>query len=307
MKKCLFAGTFDPPTLGHKDIVMKCLALFDEVIVAILINPNKKPLFSVEERLVMLKKVFAAYPNVRVLSYDGLTVDLLKREGVRFYVRGIRNGTDYDYEAQLNYINVDMYKDMITVFLPTRQEFLHISSGLVKDALRYLKPARRKHSLRVALTAAQEAAKYRLDEHAVIQAAALHDAAKNLDLSAPELAGFIPPEENIPAPVLHQYTGAYLAEHTFGVTDAAVLDAIRYHTSGRPNMGELEKLIFLSDMLEPGRDFPHIGKLREVFRRSLNECMYLSLRHELKYLKKGGGEIYPLTFRAYEYYKGLRS
>ena len=139
MKKCLFAGTFDPPTLGHKDIVMKCLALFDEVIVAILINPNKKPLFSVEERLVMLKKVFAAYPNVRVLSYDGLTVDLLKCEGVRFYVRGIRNGTDYDYEAQLNYINVDMYKDMITVFLPTRQEFLHISSGLVKDALRFHK------------------------------------------------------------------------------------------------------------------------------------------------------------------------
>ena len=139
MKKCLFAGTFDPPTLGHKDIVMKCLALFDEVIVAILINPNKKPLFSVEERLVMLKKVFAAYPNVRVLSYDGLTVDLLKREGVRFYVRGIRNGTDYDYEAQLNYINMDMYKEMITVFLPTRQEFLHISSSLVKDALRFNK------------------------------------------------------------------------------------------------------------------------------------------------------------------------
>ena len=139
MKKCLFAGTFDPPTLGHKDIVMKCLALFDEVIVAILINPNKKPLFSVEERLVMLKKVFAAYPNVRVLSYDGLTVDLLKREGVRFYVRGIRNGTDYDYEVQLNYINMDMYPDMVTVFLPTRQEFLHISSSLVKDALRFHK------------------------------------------------------------------------------------------------------------------------------------------------------------------------
>ena len=137
MKKCLFAGTFDPPTLGHKDIVLKCLELFDEVIVAILINPNKRPLFKVEERLCMLKKVFAAYPNVRVLSYDGLTVDLLRKENVRFYVRGIRNGTDYDYEAQLNFINVDMYKDMITQFFPTRQEFLHISSGLVKDALRF--------------------------------------------------------------------------------------------------------------------------------------------------------------------------
>ena len=76
---------------------------------------------------------------MRVLSYDGLTVDLLRREKAKFYVRGIRNGTDYDYEAQLNYINMDMFKDMITVFLPTRQEFLHISSSLVKDALRFHK------------------------------------------------------------------------------------------------------------------------------------------------------------------------
>ncbi len=139
MKRCVFAGTFDPPTLGHKDIVLKCLELFDEVIVAILINPNKRPLFSEEARLAMLRKVFAAYKNVRVLAYDGLTVDLLKRENAKFYVRGIRNGTDYDYEAQLNYINMDMYKEMITVFLPTRQEFLHISSSLVKDALKFNK------------------------------------------------------------------------------------------------------------------------------------------------------------------------
>lgn len=137
MKKCVFAGTFDPPTLGHKDIALKCLELFDEVIVAVLINPNKRPLFTTEQRVAMLEKVFARYDNVRVLAYDGLTVDLLRREGARFYVRGIRNGTDYDYEAQLNYINMDMYKDMITVFLPTRQEFLHISSSLVKDALRF--------------------------------------------------------------------------------------------------------------------------------------------------------------------------
>ena len=139
MKRCVFAGTFDPPTLGHKDIVLKCLELFDEVIVAILINPNKRPLFSEEARLAMLRKVFAQYKNVRVLSYDGLTVDLLRRENAKFYVRGIRNGTDYDYEAQLNYINMDMYKEMITVFLPTRPEFLHISSSLVKDALRFNK------------------------------------------------------------------------------------------------------------------------------------------------------------------------
>ena len=87
----------------------------------------------------MRERVIAKYPNVSLLSYYVLTVHLLNRDGAKFYVRGIRNGTDYDYEAQLNYINVDMYQDMITVFLPTRQEFLHISSGLVKDALRFHK------------------------------------------------------------------------------------------------------------------------------------------------------------------------
>ena len=174
----------------------------------------------------------------------------------------------------------------------------------VKQALAYLKPARRKHTLRVALTAAACAAHWRVEEHAAIRAAALHDAAKNLDLSAPELAGFRL-EEKVPPPVLHQYTGAYLAEHTFGVTDEDVLNAIRYHTSGRPNMSTLEKLIFLSDMLEPGRDFRGIEKLRAAFAQDLNLCMYKCLRHELKYLKGQKGDIYPLTFRAYEYYRGL--
>ena len=139
MKKCVFAGTFDPPTIGQKDIVLKCLEIFDEVVVALMINPNKKPLFSTEDRLALLEKVFACYKNVRVVAYDGLLVDLLREEKTRFYVRGIRNGTDYDYENQLNYINCDMYKQMITVFLPTRQELVHISSSLVKDALRFNK------------------------------------------------------------------------------------------------------------------------------------------------------------------------
>ena len=175
----------------------------------------------------------------------------------------------------------------------------------VKDALAYLKPSRRKHTLGVALTAAKYAAKYKLPERKVILAAALHDVAKNMPLTAPELAGFALPEE-VPAPVLHQYAGAYVAEHSLGIDDEDVLNAVRYHTSGRPNMSDLEKLIFLSDMLEPGRDFKGIEKLRRALENDLNECMYLSLKHELKYLKRGGGTIYPLTFKAYEYYKGIR-
>lgn len=107
---------------------------------------------------------------------------------------------------------------------------------------------------------------------------------------------------------MHQYTGAYYAEHAFGVSDAAVLDAIRYHTSGKPEMSALGKLIFLADMLESGRDFPGIHKLRRAFYKedSLNECMYQSLRAELRHLKQGGGDIYPLTEQAYRYYKDIR-
>lgn len=175
----------------------------------------------------------------------------------------------------------------------------------IKEALAYLKPSRKKHTVRVALTAARLENKYKLPEESVLLAAGLHDVAKNMAPGAPELAGFTL-EEKVPAPVLHQYTGAYVAEHTFGVEDADILNAVRYHTSGRPNMSDLEKLIFLSDMLEPGRDFKGIAKLRKLFEEDLNECMYRSLKHELKYLKKQGGEIYPLTFRAFEYYKGAR-
>ena len=96
MKKCVFAGTFDPPTLGHKDIVLQCRALFDEVIVAILINPNNKPLFSVDARLALLQKVFAPSSDVRAFPYVGLMADLLPREEAQVDGRGIRKGPDYE-------------------------------------------------------------------------------------------------------------------------------------------------------------------------------------------------------------------
>ena len=175
----------------------------------------------------------------------------------------------------------------------------------VKAALKYLKPARKKHTVRVALLAAELARKNGCPEGKIVQAAAMHDAAKNLPPEAPELAGFTPPE-GIPAPVLHQFSGAYLAEHTFGVQDPEVLDAIRYHTTGRPNMGVAEKIVFLADMLENGRDFPHVEKLRSYL-GDLNECMYRCLKHQVKYLRKGKGELCPLTLQAYDYYVRLHA
>ena len=114
------------------------------------------------------------------------------------------------------------------------------------------------------------------------------------------LKGFVPPE-GVPESVMHQYSGAYLAEHVFGVTDEDILNAISYHTSGRPGMSYLEKLIFLCDMLEEGRDFDGVDGLRKVFARDIDECLELALRQELDYLSAEGKYIYPLTQEAYNY------
>ncbi len=187
-----------------------------------------------------------------------------------------------------------------------------VFSYLKKEGL-YMRPAvltalgresaeRRKHSFRVALMACERAKSLGIPEEKALLAAALHDCAKSVPLSSPLLAGFDIPQ-GIPAPVMHQFTGAYLAEHVYGVTDGEVLDAIRYHTSGRAGMGTLEKLIFLSDLLEQDRDFAGISKLRELFSRDLDACFLGSLALQIDHLRSKGGEICPLTEQAFEWEK----
>ena len=172
-----------------------------------------------------------------------------------------------------------------------------------REALLLEKPSRRAHSIRVALFAAEYAAKFGLSEKQAVTAALFHDCAKNLPPDSPYLRGFRPPK-GVPEPVLHQYSGAYVAEKFFEVTDGEVLDAIRYHTSGRADMTSLEKLVFLSDMLESGRQFDGVEKLRKIFREEgLDPCMRQALKDTLSYLEKSGGEIYPLTREAYEFLK----
>ena len=109
---------------------------------------------------------------------------------------------------------------------------------------------------------------------------------------------------DIPREVYHQFAGAFVAEKWFGVTDDEVLSAIRYHTSARPNMGELEKLIFLADMLEAARNYEGVDELRTLFfkGKDLDECLTEALRQTLLFLQKKGGEIYPLTQAAYDFY-----
>lgn len=172
-----------------------------------------------------------------------------------------------------------------------------------REALLLEKPSRRAHSIRVALFAAEYAAKFGISEKQAVTAALFHDCAKNLPPDSPYLRGFRPPK-GVPEPVLHQYSGAYVAEKFFEVTDGEVLDAVRYHTSGRADMTSLGKLVFLSDMLESGRQFDGVEKLRKIFREEgLDPCMRQALRDTLSYLEKSGGEIYPLTREAYEFLK----
>ncbi len=164
---------------------------------------------------------------------------------------------------------------------------------------KYLTEERWQHSVRVAVMAAENCARVGVGEADAIRAAALHDCAKYLGKDAPELNGFTPPRD-VPPPVLHQYGGAYVAEHVFGVKDRDILNAIRYHTSGRENMSGFEKLLFLSDMLEEGRDFPEADALRRTFAKDIDVALMQSLEQLLAYREKVGGPIYPLTRRAYE-------
>ena len=170
----------------------------------------------------------------------------------------------------------------------------------IAPALALEKEERVEHSYRVALLAARLAPKYKVAQSKAILASALHDCAKYVPLSSPLLMGFATPDD-VPSPVLHQYTGAYLAEHEFHITDEEVLDAIRYHTSGRENMSPLGKLIFLADMLEEGRSFEGVERLRELFYEDIDACLKEALFRQVAYLKATGKPVYPLTQRAYDW------
>lgn len=187
---------------------------------------------------------------------------------------------------------------------PPVREYIAEKRLYVHEAARALgleREPRREHSYRVALLACRRAKSLSVPFEKALLAAMLHDCGKYVPLSSPLLQGFVPPE-GVPEPVLHQYTGAYLAEKAFGIGDEEVLGAIRFHTSGKENMTKLEKLIYLADLLEEGRTFEGADGLRELFERDLDACLAAALAHEMKYLRGTGKPIYPLTERAFLYY-----
>ena len=152
--------------------------------------------------------------------------------------------------------------------------------------------------------AVARAASVGVSEGKALLASALHDCGKYVPPDSPLLEGFTPPE-NVPAPVMHQYTGAFLAQKLFQVDDEEVLDAIRYHTSGKAGMTKLGMLVYLADMLEDGRDFPGVKELRDWYWKDLDMCLYHALRQQNDYLKEEGKPVYPLTKEAYRWIKGV--
>lgn len=135
MKRAIFPGSFDPLTLGHHDIINRSVKLFDEVIVAIGINADKKYMFSLEERQQFIEDAFKDEPKVKVVTYKGLTVDFCQKNNVEFILRGLRNPADFEFEKAIAHTNRDL-APIETVFLLTAASTSYISSSIVRDVIR---------------------------------------------------------------------------------------------------------------------------------------------------------------------------
>lgn len=132
-KIAVYPGSFDPITNGHLDILFRGLRLFDKIIIAVAKNAEKKPLFSVEERVEMIKEVVKDLPNVIVDSFDGLLVDYVKKVKAKFVIRGLRAMSDFEYEFQMASVNRTLNKEVDTIFMMTSKDYFFISSRTIKE------------------------------------------------------------------------------------------------------------------------------------------------------------------------------
>ncbi len=137
MKEAIYPGSFDPITNGHLDIIERGAKIFDKIVVAVLINIDKKGLFNIEERVQLIKHATSHIKNVEVISFEGLLIDLLKKRNSNLIIKGLRNNVDFDYEAQMALINKNLDSDVETIFMISSPNNSFISSSAVKQICKF--------------------------------------------------------------------------------------------------------------------------------------------------------------------------
>jgi len=136
-KTALYPGTFDPITNGHYDVIERALGLFDELVVAVALSKDKKPMFDLDERIKMIQKATSELKNVKVIGFDNLTVDLAKSLNAKVLIRGLRAVSDFEYELQLGYLNNSLDDSIETVYLMPKLSHAFVSSSIVRNLLKF--------------------------------------------------------------------------------------------------------------------------------------------------------------------------
>ena len=137
IRKAICAGSFDPSTNGHLDIICRASKLFDELQIGVLINPNKQGLFTLEERVKLIEVCTKELSNIKVIEFQGLLVNYCKENGIDTLVRGVRSEADVNYELQMAHMNKELNSDIETIFLPTNKQYSFVSSSLIKEVLNF--------------------------------------------------------------------------------------------------------------------------------------------------------------------------
>ncbi|MEW5707912.1 MAG: pantetheine-phosphate adenylyltransferase [Pseudomonadota bacterium] len=133
MNKIVYPGSFDPITRGHEDLVRRACAIWDQVVLAIAESRNKRPFFTLEERVAMAREVLASYPNVTVVGFNGLLMDFMRQQGARLILRGLRAVSDFEYEFQMAGMNRSIHPEVETVFLTPAEQYMFISASIVRE------------------------------------------------------------------------------------------------------------------------------------------------------------------------------